>query len=124
MILDLYGLVINEEVLSEKCQTTTLGTSAGDVVQAARELGFSARKEHATFDDLRQYLAISVFPILFINLLAIDGYNTTHAVIVEEISGQEIKVLDPRVGSRDIDIELMRYAWNRAKNVAIIIEKI
>jgi ABC-type bacteriocin/lantibiotic exporter with double-glycine peptidase domain len=124
MILGLHNLKIDEETLSEKCQTTTLGTSADDVVQAARELGFSARKEQATFDELRQYLANSIFPILFINLLAIDGYNTTHAVIVEEISEQEIKVLDPRVGIRDIDIELMRYSWQRAKNVAIIIEKV
>lgn len=123
MILGLPGLKVDEEKLSEKCQTTTLGTSADDVVQAARELGFSARKERATFDDLRQYLASNIFPILFVNLLVIDGYNTTHAVIVEEISEQEVKVLDPRVGSRGIDIELMRYSWQRAKNVAIIIEK-
>jgi ABC-type bacteriocin/lantibiotic exporter with double-glycine peptidase domain len=123
MILDLYGLKINEEVLSEKCQTTPLGTSADEVVQAVRELGFIARKEHATFDDLRQYLATNIFPILFINLLVIDSYNTTHAVIVEAISDTEIKILDPRIGSRNIDIELMRYAWQRTKNVAIIIEK-
>ncbi len=123
MILDLHGLKINEEALSEKCQTTTLGTSADDIVQAARELGFIARKEHATFDDLRQYLTFNIFPILFINLLVIDGYNTAHAVIVEEISDTEIKILDPRIGNRTIDIALMRYAWQRAKNVAIIIEK-
>jgi ABC-type bacteriocin/lantibiotic exporter with double-glycine peptidase domain len=99
MVLDLHGLAINEEVLSEKCQTTTLGTSADDVVQAARELGFPARKEHATFDDLRRYLSSNIFPILFINLLVIDGYNTTHAVVVEEVSDNEIKVLDPRLGN-------------------------
>lgn len=123
MILELYDFKFDEESLSAKCRTTTLGTSADDVVQAARVLGFAARKEHATFEDIRQYLAADIFPILFINLLVIDGYNSTHAVLVEEISDKEIKIIDPRVGSRIIDIELMRYAWQRAKNVAIIIEK-
>lgn len=124
MILELYDFKFDEESLSAKCRTTTLGTSADDVVQTARELGFDARKVRATFDDLHQLLASNVFPILFINLLAIDGYNSTHAVSVEELSETEIKVLDPRIGSRTIDIELMRYAWQRAKNVAIIVEKI
>lgn len=123
MILGFYDFEVDEESLREKCRTTTFGTAAEDVVKAAHEFGLAARKEYATFEALRQYLTENIFPILFINLLVIDGYNTTHAIVVEEILESEIKFFDPRVGSRTVQIDLMRYAWQRAKNVAIIIEK-
>jgi len=123
MILEMHGLEINEDALSERCRTTTYGTLANDLVQAARDFGFDARKEYATLDDLRQYLTQNIFPILYINLLVIDGYNATHAIILEEISEEEITNLDPRMGHRKIDIELFNYSWQRSKNIAIIIQK-
>jgi ABC-type bacteriocin/lantibiotic exporter with double-glycine peptidase domain len=123
MILEMHDLLISEEALSEKCGTTVYGTSADDLVQAATNLGLQARKEYATLDSTRNYLSKEIFPILFINLLVIDGYNSTHAVIAKEIAEKEIKIIDPRRGERVIDIELFQYSWQRAKNIAIIIQK-
>jgi ABC-type bacteriocin/lantibiotic exporter with double-glycine peptidase domain len=123
MILGMHGFEFDEKSLSEKCRATDLGTSANDVVEAARGLGLSARKEYSTVDALRAYLERDLFPIMFINLLAIDGFNTTHAVIAQSISDSEISIIDPRLGNRTIDLEIMRYSWQRAKNVAIVIEK-
>jgi ABC-type bacteriocin/lantibiotic exporter with double-glycine peptidase domain len=124
MILEMHGLKIDEDTLSERCRTTTYGTLSIDLVQAARDLGFGAHKENASLNGLRQYLTTNIFPILFINLLAIDGYNTTHAVILEEISEEEIKIIDPRMGSRTIDGEIFEYSWRRAKNIAVIVQKV
>ena len=123
MVLDMHGLTFSEETLSAKCGTDKFGTSANDLVQAASALGFHAKKEYANLDDLRNCLSQNTFPILFLNLLVIDGYNSTHAVIAEQLSEKEITVIDPRLGARTIDLELFQYAWRRAKNVAVIIQK-
>jgi len=123
MLLEMHGLPIAEDALSERCGTTVYGTSAGDLVQAASDLGFHAQKEHTTLDDIRTYLSKSIFPILFINLLVIDGYNSTHAVIAAQVTEKEIKTIDPRIGERTIDLELFKYSWQRAKNIAIIVQK-
>ncbi len=123
MILEMHGLVIAEGALSESCGTTAYGTSADDLVKAASKLGLHARKEYATLDDIRNYLSKNIFPILFINLLVIDGYNSTHAVIAEQATEEEIRIIDPRKGERMIDLELFKYSWQRAKNIAIIIQK-
>ena len=123
MLLEMHGLPIAEDALSEKSGTTVYGTSAGDLVQAASDLGFHAQKVHATLDDIRTYLSKSIFPILFINLLVIDGYNSTHAVIAAQVTEKEIKTIDPRIGERTIDLELFKYCWQRAKNIAVIVQK-
>lgn len=123
MILEMHGISIAEDTLGERCGTTVYGTSADDLVQAASDLGLQARKEYASLDDIRNYLSKNIFPILFINLLVIDGYNSTHAVIGEQVSEKEIIIIDPRVGERTIDIELFQYSWQRAKSVAIIVQQ-
>jgi ABC-type bacteriocin/lantibiotic exporter with double-glycine peptidase domain len=123
MILEMHGISIAEGALSESCGTTAYGTSADDLVKAASNLGLHARKEYATLDDIRNYLSKNIFPILFINLLVIDGYNSTHAVIAEQATEEEIRIIDPRKGERMIDLELFKYSWQRAKNIAIIVQK-
>jgi len=123
MILEMHGLPIAEDALSEKCGTTVYGTSADDLVKAASNHGLQARKEYATLDDIRNYLSKNIFPILFINLLVIDGYNSTHAVIATQATEEEIRIIDPRKGERIIDLELFKYSWQRAKNVASIVQK-
>ncbi len=123
MILEMHGVAIAEEPLGQKCGTDKFGTSANDLARTATELGFSAKKEHATLDEIRGYLAREVFPIVFINLLVIDGYNSTHAVVVEQVLEKEVKVIDPRMGERAVDVELFQYAWRRSKNVAVIVQK-
>lgn len=123
MVLETQGLSMTEEALSAKCGTDVFGTSANDLVQAASGLGFEAKKEYANLDDIHGHLSQNLFPILFINLLVIDGYNSTHAVIAEEVSDKEIKVIDPRLGARTLDLELFQYAWRRAKNVAVVVQK-
>jgi ABC-type bacteriocin/lantibiotic exporter with double-glycine peptidase domain len=42
MILEMHGLPIAEDTLSERCGTTVYGTSADDLVQAASNLGLQA----------------------------------------------------------------------------------
>jgi ABC-type bacteriocin/lantibiotic exporter with double-glycine peptidase domain len=123
MILEMHGFPIAEEVLGEKCGTNEFGTSASELVHGASLLGFKAQKEYSTLEGLRSHLSQNIFPIIFINLLVIDGYNATHAVIVEQIFEAGIKVIDPRLGERVIALELFDYSWRRAKNVAVIVEK-
>jgi len=77
MILDYMDFEIDEPSLSALCQTDANGTSADDLVHAANQLGFSARKEYSNIKDVQKYLAQGIFPILYVNLLAIYTLSAT-----------------------------------------------
>ena len=83
---------IDEPTLSALCQTNADGTSADDLVKAANHLGFAARKEYCSSSEVQYYLANGVFPILYINLLAIDGLDITHAVVLETMTRNSVTV--------------------------------
>lgn len=82
------------------CGTTAPGTLADDLVKCARALGFQAQKEYANLEMLKGYLVENHFPILYINLLFIDGIDSVHAVIVTELQDQLLLVIDPLEGER------------------------
>ncbi|MDZ7262489.1 MAG: cysteine peptidase family C39 domain-containing protein [candidate division KSB1 bacterium] len=94
MVLDVLGCEIDEPSVAAICKTDMFGTTADNLVRGARELGFEARKEYSHFIDLQNYLAEEVFPILYVNLLSIDGLDITHAFVLEAVSRGSVKVLD------------------------------
>lgn len=64
-----------------------------------------------------------LFPILFINLLSVDGRDMTHAVVLEEITRNSVRVLDPWQGALTIPIGNFEVGWNKTRNLAIIVTK-
>jgi ABC-type bacteriocin/lantibiotic exporter with double-glycine peptidase domain len=90
-------------------------------VKGARSLGFEATKEYSNLDLLRQHLALNRFPILYLNLLFIDGIDSVHAVIVTELQDQFLHVIDPLEGERSLPLSGFEQSWQMLNNLAIII---
>jgi ABC-type bacteriocin/lantibiotic exporter with double-glycine peptidase domain len=123
MVLDLLDYEIDEASLSAICRTDADGTSADDLVHAANGLGFTAWKEYSTIIDIQKYLGKGIFPILYVNLLAIDGLAITHAFILEAMTRGLVTVLDPWRGRRKITLQQFKVAWEKTRNLAVLVDK-
>jgi len=123
MILDYMDFEIDEPSLSALCQTDANGTSADDLVHAANQLGFSARKEYSNINDVQKYLNQGSFPILYVNLLAIDGLAITHAFVLEVVTQGSVTVLDPWRGRRKIALQQFNVAGEKTRNLAVLVQK-
>jgi ABC-type bacteriocin/lantibiotic exporter with double-glycine peptidase domain len=123
MVLDFYDHEIDEASLAALCRTDFYGTSADDLVLAAKGLDFDAQKEYCNIADLHRHLENGLFPILFVNLFAIDGRDVVHAFVLETLTRGSIKVLDPWKGRRSIPIEQFKVAWEKTKNVAVTVQR-
>jgi ABC-type bacteriocin/lantibiotic exporter with double-glycine peptidase domain len=110
MILDYMDFEIDETSLSVLCRTDANGTSADDLVHAANQLGFPARKEYSSIKDAQKYLNAGIFPILYVNLLAIEGLAITHAFVLEGVTQGSVTVLDPWRGRRKIALQQFKIA--------------
>ena len=93
-----------------------------DLAKCARLLGFAAEKEYSSLDRLRQHLAASLFPILYVNLFFIDGIDSVHAVVATEFEDQFIDVIDPLEGERSIPIAAFEKSWEMLNNLAILVQ--
>jgi len=118
-----YGYVADEASLRELCGTTSSGTLSDDVIKCARTLGFAAQKEYANLELLQQHLAANRFPILYINLLFIDGIDSVHAVIATELQEPFLRVIDPLEGERSFPLSAFESSWQMLNNLAIVVWK-
>lgn len=121
MILDYWGFEIDESSLAVLCRTDANGTSADDLVHAASRLGFPARKEYSSIKEVQKYLNEGIFPILYVNLLAIDGLAITHAFVLEAATAGSVTVLDPWHGRRKIALQQFKIAWEKTRNLAVLV---
>ena len=103
------------------CGTTSTGTLADDLVKGAHALDFEARKEYSTPALLRQHLAANRFPILYLNMLFIDGFDSVHAVVATELQEESLHVIDPLEGERDFILPAFEKFWQMLNNLAIIV---
>lgn len=98
-VLHFYDQVADEASLRQLCGTNSSGTLSDDLVKCAQTLGFEAKKEYSNLESLRQHLAANRFPILYLNLLFVDGIDSVHAVVATELQDQFLNVLDLLKGS-------------------------
>jgi ABC-type bacteriocin/lantibiotic exporter with double-glycine peptidase domain len=128
MVLDSYGHTgeeTEERHLRQLCESDGTGTIAQNVVAAATHFGlFESSIKRPTFDELREDLSRGKWPIVYLNLF---GGRTTnsHAVVVVEILGDQVFVLDPDLddpGERTFTVGDFELAWSRARYLTIIIE--
>ncbi len=59
-------------------------------------------------------------PIVFVDLNPIDGLDAIHAMVVVDVSEQEIVVLDPLQGER-FPVYVFTAAWARRHNLARLV---
>lgn len=124
MVLDSLNLEIDEPNLAALCHTDPFGTSADDLARVANELGFQGRKEFSNMSDLQKHLTEGIFPILYVNLLSIDGLDMTHAVVLEAIARRRsVTVLDPWHGRRTIPFHQFKVAREKTRYLAVLVRK-
>jgi len=124
MVLGSFGVDIPESQLRAACDSTIIGTDALKVVDAARQLGFTGSAKYTlTLDELQAAVAAGHFPMVFVSLLPIDAKPDIHAVVVAECAAQEVAILDPLQGERQIPLPIFQAAWTMGRNLAILIER-
>lgn len=122
MVLHHFGLEISEDELRLRSYTTLWGTRAGDAVTCVKHFGLNAEEAHdASLENLRDWLNLERFPILFIDLQPLTGEVGRHAIVTEEISETEAIYLDPLIGRRTARRETLNTAWGLAGRRAIVI---
>jgi predicted double-glycine peptidase len=125
MVLELFGVLKEEEELRILCDCTFDGTDQVLLVRAARDLGFKeSRKYSMAFADLRREVDRGVFPIVYIRTrLIADGPAQMHSVVVTKATAAEVHVNDPWRGQYVFQREQFSQEWAASHNLTIIIER-
>jgi ABC-type bacteriocin/lantibiotic exporter with double-glycine peptidase domain len=122
MVLAGFGVELSEAELRDRCDCTFLGTGALQAVEAVRGLGFlEATKGNLAPQGLDVELELGRYPIVYINLLPIDGIQTSHAIIVVAASQESVIVYDPLVGERELSRPVFERAWGLSNCLTILI---
>lgn len=96
MVLATKGYLVSEAELRKRCDCTFLGTDALTAVDALRVMGFSnSSKCTLRLTELIMELNAGFYPIVFLNLLPIDGVNDPHAMVVTAVDDDSVNVYDP-----------------------------
>lgn len=123
MVLASFGLVLSEVDLRARCDCTPFGTDALQAVDAVRELGFvNTVKGTSSIDELLDQLNLGRYPIVFINLLPIDGIKIAHAIILMDLDSDWVRICDPLQGDRILPRSTFDVAWRMMRNLVILIQ--
>jgi ABC-type bacteriocin/lantibiotic exporter with double-glycine peptidase domain len=122
IVLAARGYILTEADLRERCDCTFLGTEALKVVDALRSMGFkNSNKQTLRFSELVLELDTGIYPIVFVNLLPIDGVNDAHAMVVISVDDENVMVCDPLQGERLLPRSTFDTAWAMMRNLTILI---
>jgi ABC-type bacteriocin/lantibiotic exporter with double-glycine peptidase domain len=124
MVLSHFNLSVSEAELRARCDCTIFGADAPYVVDMARQLGFNKTDiRNLSPDELRTVIAEGHYPIVYVNLLPIDGREGTQALVALEIENDAVTVYDPDQGERLLPIDAFFKAWDLKRNLAIIVDE-
>ena len=123
MVLSHFNLSVSEAELRARCDCTIFGADAPYVVDVARQLGFNKTDiQNISPDELQSLLDEGRHPIVYVNLLPIDGIEGAHALVALEIGDDAVAVYDPDQGERLLPIGAFFKAWELKLNLAIIVD--
>ena len=119
-----YRVDVAESELRALCDCTPFGTEALRAVDAARKLGFARTAKHTlTLTELRREIERGLYPIVYVNLLPLDGIKDAHAFVAVAQSEDSIMVYDPLRGERTLTIFAFATAWAAMRNLVILLER-
>ena len=122
MVLGSFGVDISESALRTRCDCTPYGTDALMAVDAARALGFAKTAKYTlSLEELQTVVTGGRCPIVFVDLHPIDGLDAIHAMVVVDVSEQEVVVLDPLRGERRFPVYVFTAAWARRHNLVMLV---
>jgi ABC-type bacteriocin/lantibiotic exporter with double-glycine peptidase domain len=124
MVFSHLDLSVSEAELRARCDCTVLGADAPYLVDVARQLGFNKTDIlNLSPDELQIILDEGLYPIVYVNLLPIDGIEGAHALVVLEIGDDAVTVYDPDEGERLLPLGAFFKAWESKRNLAIIVDR-
>jgi ABC-type bacteriocin/lantibiotic exporter with double-glycine peptidase domain len=124
MVFLAMGTNVSEAELRSQCDCTIFGTDALNAVDAARSLGFAgSRKATLSIDELIDTQQSTAYPIVFLNLLPIDGIKVAHAMVLAAASQTEVQLLDPAKGDRRLARSTFDPAWAMMRNLVILVQR-
>lgn len=122
MVLSHFGVSKTEAELRELCDCTIFGTSALELVFAARRLGFAASSKHTlTLADLIELTEHGYFPIVYVVSAPYVPAPDVHSFVVVSATREGVEVLDPQQGPRALDIDEFLESWSPMNNLAIVV---
>lgn len=124
MVFAAYGVDVPEAELRAACDCTPAGTDSLQAVDAARYYGFQQSARYTlTLEELVTLVEGGSYPIVFVSLKPIDGVRDTHALVVTDISAQDVTIYDPLQGERILARQTFSTAWALRHNLTIIVQK-
>lgn len=125
MVLGSLGVDVDESKLRGLTDCTPLGTDAFQLVEAARELGFTASRKYtlSSINDLARLLDEGLFPIVYVDLWPIRGGQSGqfHSLVVVNIQRDNIIVLDPLIGESNLSQDDFQAAWAEMRFLTIVV---
>jgi ABC-type bacteriocin/lantibiotic exporter with double-glycine peptidase domain len=124
MVLSHFNLSVSEAELRARCDCTIFGVDAPYAVDVARQFGFTKTDiQNLSPDELRTILADGRYPIVYVDLLPIDGREGAHVLVAIEIENDAATVYDPAQGERLLPLDAFLKAWELKRNLAIVVDK-
>jgi ABC-type bacteriocin/lantibiotic exporter with double-glycine peptidase domain len=124
MVLSHFNLSASESELRARCDCTIFGADAPYIADVARQLGFNKTDiQNLSPDELQILLDEGRHPIVYVNLLPIDGIEGAHTLVALEIGDDSVTVYDPDQGERLLPIGAFFKAWELKRNLAVIVDK-
>ena len=107
---------------AELCDCTIFGTSALELVLAARRLGFATSSKHTLrLPDLIELTENGYFPIVYVVSTPHVPTPDVHSFVVVSATRDRIDMLDPEQGPRSIGIDDFLERWSPMNNLTIVI---
>ena len=125
MVLHALGTQRDEAQLRELTDCSPLGTDAFRLIEAARHLGFTGSRKYTleSLEDLASLVEEGVFPIVYVDMWPLQGglSGQNHAVVVVAVSLENVSVLDPLVGEREVPRADFEVAWAHMRFLTLVI---
>lgn len=124
MVLTGLGHSLTEADIRRRCGQLTLGMRLNQVANGLRDLPVAVAYElEWSLDDLVGAVRVGTNPIVGIDLRPVEGIFAYHAVVVVDITAEQVLVHDPRhrKGASSIGLNTFQAAWKAADREAVII---
>ena len=125
MVLDAFGVHVSEEQLRHLTDCSPLGTDAFQLIEAARQFGFTASRKHTltSLEELQSVVEEGIFPIVYVDMWPLRGglSGQYHALVVIGVDSEGVAVLDPQHGEYRLPREDFQEAWAAMRFLTIVI---
>lgn len=125
MVLGAFGAHVSEEQLRHLTDCSPLGTDAFQLIEAARQFGFTASRKHTltSLEELQSVVEEGIFPIIYVDMWPLRGglSGQYHALVVIGVDAESVIVLDPQHGEYRLPREDFQEAWAAMRFLTIVI---